>query len=355
MKTRLVKVDRFLNYKIACWSGRCPKPEEIQNPEVGKLASRLKGSSYKETLTNILDWEGRNIVFWTERHPLETLLGQFVVLSMIIGVFVFFGLIIFVALIYHSLNLLLTITTWYTPIWITIMLTGVVLILAIMIQIIHSNRKIPILEGLRNAFSFSININFLLEKKLGVCRDSAKLTASLLLNIYPDAEIYFASAPSHIATGIVVENRLYMLDQRLPILTIDGWKKYRHLEGKLHKLGNTSIEEVDPKGFLSKTGNISPDKQTLAKLTQTMLDLLKIKEQTNGTGDLLVTVRLKKGMSLYQDDELVNYSLSRWLQAKISSELIDMNQIAKIEVTSEKEDIIFRIYLGLKLLSANKE
>ena len=263
---------------------------------------------------------------------------------MIIGVFVFFGLFALVALSYHSIYLLLTITTWYIPIWITIMLTGTVLILAVMMQIIHSNRKIPILEGLRNAFSFSININFLLEKKLGVCRDSAKLTASLLLNIYPDAEIYFASAPSHVATGIVVENRLYMLDQRLPILTIDGWKKYRHLKGKLHKLGNKSIEEVNPEVFLSKTSNKSPDTQTLAKLTQTMIDLLKIKEQTNDTSDLIATVRLKKGMILYQDDALVNYSILRWLQTRISMELIDLSQISKLEVVSEKDDIVFLIH-----------
>ena len=37
----------------------------------------------------------------------------------------------------------------------------------------------------------SISMNFLLENKLGVCRDYAKLTACLLLNIYPNAEIYF--------------------------------------------------------------------------------------------------------------------------------------------------------------------
>ena len=88
LKTRLVKIDRVLNYKFACWSGHCPTPGEIQNNELKSLANRLKGRSYGETLTNILDWQERNIEFWTERHPLRSIFLNFVAGVIIIGSFV---------------------------------------------------------------------------------------------------------------------------------------------------------------------------------------------------------------------------------------------------------------------------
>jgi len=71
------------------------------------------------------------------------------------------------------------------------------------------------------------------------------------------------------ATGMVIEKRLYMLDQRLPVLTINSWKNYRHLKGKLDMLENGSIHSVDPKTFLSRTIDQSVDIQRLAdKITE---------------------------------------------------------------------------------------
>ncbi len=165
LKTRLVKFGRFLNYKIACWLGHCPTSKEIQNPEVKSLADRLKDKSYRETLTNILNWQEQNIEFWTERHPLRTILEFFVSWSLILGSFAFMGLIVLIALVFHSLNLLLSLATWYSAIWLTITLTGTIVILAVTMQIIHSNRKIPILKNLKNAFSNSLSIGALLENK----------------------------------------------------------------------------------------------------------------------------------------------------------------------------------------------
>ncbi len=54
--------------------GYWPTSDEIENNKVKSLANRLKAESYKETLTNILEWQDRNIVFWTERHPILSLL-----------------------------------------------------------------------------------------------------------------------------------------------------------------------------------------------------------------------------------------------------------------------------------------
>ena len=51
-----------------------PASEDIENDELEKLVKRLKGDSEKETLTNILEWQDRNIQYWWERRPLGRLL-----------------------------------------------------------------------------------------------------------------------------------------------------------------------------------------------------------------------------------------------------------------------------------------
>lgn len=340
LKTTLDNFVKALNYKFACWQGHCPTAEEIRNSEIKILANRMKGHSREETLTNILDWQERNLEFWTERHPLRSMLLAFISGSTVIGSFAFFALIIFAALVFHFFSFL-SLVTWYSAIWLTITLTGAILILMIMVQVIHSNRKIPRYEGLKNALVNSIPIKALLENRLGVCRDYAKLTACLLLNIYPDAEIYFAYAPSHVATGIMIENKLYMLDQRLPILTLDKWNKYRHLKGKLDKLGKNILESVNTKPFLSQTSNESLDTQ---QLTQTVTKLLNIKELIDDKELLSLKIIWKNGAIKYQNEELVNYSLRRLLETRISNELVQVNQITKLELTRNKNDLIFNFW-----------
>lgn len=51
-------------YKDMLWKGYCPTPEEIANNRIKELANRLKSTSDKETLTNILDWQNRNLSHW---------------------------------------------------------------------------------------------------------------------------------------------------------------------------------------------------------------------------------------------------------------------------------------------------
>src|SRR5690606_25490069 len=123
------------------------------------------------------------------------------------------GLSILIFLIVRNIQLL-SLLSWFAVIWFVMLVSSIATTLTILIWIIRSNRKIPLKQGLKNVFVASIPMNALLENKLGVCRDYAKLTACLLSNIYPDEEIYFAHAPGHIATGIKIENKLYMLDQR---------------------------------------------------------------------------------------------------------------------------------------------
>ena len=74
-----------------------------------------------------------------------------------------------------------------------------------------------------------------------------------------------------------------------------------------------------------------------------MMSKLNIEKQPEDKSYQIVRVKWRKGALLYQDEEMVNYSLSRWLKTKVSSELVEQCQIARIEAIFQKEDIIFSI------------
>jgi predicted transglutaminase-like protease len=322
-------------YDFSCFFlGYCPTSDEMKNSKIKSLASRLKAESYEETLTNILEWQERNIAFWTERHPMGTILSY----TFFVGVasLIYLGAL---ALIIRNIQLLPWLS-WFIVIWLVILATT----LTIMIWIIHSNRKISVKEGLKNALMPSISMNALLENNLGMCRDYAKLTACLLSNIYPDEQIYFATAPGHVATGIMIKSNLYILDQRLPILTIDKWDNYRHLEKVKRWITKNSLKPFDIFLLPSTTKTTSLDTRELAKR---MTKLLNMKEQAGdkAISPLEIPWTWKKGAKLYEDNEMVNYSLARRLKMEISNELLRINQITRIKIDHDKDDLKFRFSL----------
>lgn len=341
--------------------GYCPTQPEIKNNRIKKLTKRLKAGSYEETLTNILEWQEGNIKFWTERHPINTLLmyiyGRILlafVLLVFCGPIIIIGILVVLNIQTIVATWLIQIVLWFilNTLWLIAILASVTLtILATMILILHSNRKFPwkkILRGLKNIVWPSISIEFLLKNKLGVCRDYAKLTACLLLNIYPNEQIYFATAPGHVATGIMIKGNLYMLDQRLPILTMDKWRIYRNARAKdkvekftKRSLKRSVLKKIDIFCLPSTTGTTSFDTKELAKR---MTKLLDIREQTGVGASLLeMKILLKRGATLYEDNEMVNYSLARRLKTKISGEMLELCQVTKLEITRDRDDLTFRI------------
>lgn len=352
-KITLRGIRERIYYDISCFRGYCPTSDEIENSEIESLARKLQADSHRETLTNILEWQERNMEFWTERHPMLALFWY------VWLIFAFVGPVSYAVYIYSTLLLILlnsqpVILVWLIQIavwfiqniwWVFAIFAGsALMILLIMISILHSNRKFPwrkIPRCLKNIFTPSISINFLLENKLGVCRDYAKLTACLLSNICPNAEIFFAQAPDHVATGIIIENRLYMLDQRLPILTKERWNDYRKPKKP------NRIEKFDPiKKILQKTEKQMKVKSELdtGKLAKRMTEFMNINEQQDDKIDpLQKSILWKNGVILYEENEMVDYSLARWLEMRISKELIRKEQITKIEITRQKYDLAFLI------------
>lgn len=327
----------------------CPTSDEIENDNVKRLAKRLKAASLEETLTNILEWQEKNIVFWSERHPLVDIFWVSV-LTLLFGTLALSIL--------RALNILpLSFFSWFVVKWLVIWASSIVTTLTIMIFILHSNRKFPwkeVPKGVINAFMPSISIDFLLEKKLGVCKDYAKLTACLLSNINSNAEIYFAHARDHTATGIAIENRLYMLDQRLPILTKDRWNDYRkprkyHTIERFDPIKNT-LRKVDKGRFPQTKDKPELNTEELSKISERMTELLNIGEQSHDRAiphQKTIPIPWKNGVILYEENEMTDYSLARFLTMKISGELIRVNQITRVETSLDENDLIFQIHVRM--------
>ena len=366
MKWKLLKIMTILKgissriyYWFSCHiQGYCPTIDEINNSKVRNLASRLKADSYKESLTNILEWQNRNIEFWTERYPISTLLLamlQFifwicVAIAVLFSVGVLLLVILQIPIVLIWFIEIITLFIQNIELFFAIFASSGVTMLVVIICVLHSNRKFPwkkILNVLKNVFMPSISIDFLLGNRLGVCKDYAKLTACLLLNMYPNAKVYFVTAPRHVATGINVENRLYMLDQRLPILTIDRWIEYRkhRKSDKIERFDpdNKTLEKVDKRLFIH-AGKAKTEIDT-EKLARKLIRLLNIKERI-ADESAQVEILWKNGVILYEEDEFVDYSLARWLKMKISNELIKTSQITRIEVNSQQNDLMFLIHFS---------
>jgi hypothetical protein len=325
MRHKLGVIDKTFtskgNRSTSRSQGHLPTSNDIENNKVKSLANRLKAGSYKETLTNILEWQDRNIVFWIERWTISRV---FVVSFSLAVAFVVPFIIV------PNSQIL----SWI----IAILASSAVTTFFILVVLLKYARKTSIWEGLKNLFAESISMDFLLENKLGICRDYAKLTACLLSNVYPNAEIYFSFARDHIATGIMIQGRLYMLDQHLPILTIDKWDNRRHLK-KIERFTRNGPKKVSINSFLSTTKPLSLD---IKRIAVTMTKLLNIEEQSDD-GTISLEIPWKKGVKLYEENEMVDYSLARYLETKISSELMRINQITRIEISRHKDDLRFLI------------
>jgi len=333
MTLKKKRIDkREQSYKDACWQGYCPTLAERENNRIKELANRLKADSKKETLTNISEWHNNNMIYWYERYPLSFILVVLVVISLV-----------FFCLSY-------TLQFWWQFWWLwwlfVIFGTASATLLVIVILLIIDYRKISP-KHFFDIFSFSISTDFLLDKKLAICRDYAKLTASLLFNIYPETDIYFVHARAHVAIGIIVEKKLYILDKYLPVTTIDRWherwNKGRFSTKKVEKAKGTCLESVDLNSLLSKTRQSELDTDAVANKLKTLLSIQNpINDLKKGS---LKILEWKKGATLYEDDEIVNYSLAQRLKTILSKEMIDINHVANITMDKKKDDLIFQIKL----------
>ena len=393
--------------KFKSWTDKkqsCPTVEDIENKELGKLAKRLKGDSDKETLTNILEWQDRNIQFWWERWAFDCLLkvlglisgiifilfpflqllypSKFLIvealLTVLVTIFIFismlsnvlplvFYILLFLPIVYLLTSVALRIPLLahqnilpYTLFYVGCL--GAVILIMVYLFIRYriffreeksiSKKLFKFLELVNRTFQLSLPVNKLLDNKLAVCRDYAKLTASLLFNVYPDSEVYFITIPQHVAAGIKIKNKIYVLDQRLPILTTDNWlikrnkKKANTYISKLKRDSggrpiNVTFDKHDP---ITREQKEAP-KINNTELTEEITNLLGINQSLHKdkTG---IRIPLKNFVIPYEDDAITKYSLIRAIKNKLESELCsNMDKISKIEINQDKSDLIVKVYL----------
>ncbi|MEM3489934.1 MAG: transglutaminase-like domain-containing protein [Nitrososphaerota archaeon] len=200
-------------------------------------------------------------------------------------------------------------------------------------------RFAKILTLMELTFQPIISVREILEYKLAVCRDYAKLLASILVNLYPDRNIYFLRKPRHVATAIEFEGKLYVLDQKLPIMSLDAWmrrlgvkcaKKYLLVRSKdggfsVKHVGEVTVEED------TLDLNLSEDLRKLADIIYRAIE--------NGQKSAQYVLRAYgKMFNIY--DPIIKESLKRAIRTVVEKELVVHRHLIKeFKIMKLGEDI----------------
>jgi predicted transglutaminase-like protease len=150
-----------------------------------------------------------------------------------------------------------------------------------------------------------------------------------------------------VAVAIKAEGKTYVLDKYLPLATIDKWhnkwNKKWYSPKKVEKINENRLEPAKLSGLLS---NETPTELDKVKIASEMKRLLNInKYADNPEGGTIKLMQWKKGAILYDDDEIVSYSLAQRLKTIMANEMIEANMIGNLEVDQKKNDLIFRLSL----------
>ncbi|WP_175059065.1 transglutaminase-like domain-containing protein [Thermococcus sp. 2319x1] len=362
-----------------------PSEKDIEHKDIKELSNILKEDSEVKTLTNILEWQERNIIYWAERAYMHLLLGMIAMISVWFlpklepQIKVILTLLVLVVLslgnIYFYLPTQIILLGWLLfVLWSLYRINPLVGMQVVSLEYVMGLSAIlggiisPIVYlwlkyrtikyyipnfKLSDTFETSLSVEKILKYRLAVCRDYAKLTAALLFNLYPKNEIYFIEIPSHVATGIKIGNKIYVLDQRLPITSLERWIGYwrSRLNKKslnviilkaFYQEGRIKIEEVDKR----EVKNLSIPIVDVNSLNKRLLEELGIEKMTvSNKVEKIKSIRLKDMALKYENDEIVEYSMVRAFKNKILNEFCgDIKKITKIAVQQDGKDIVLNIF-----------
>lgn len=218
----------------------------------------------------------------------------------------------------------------------------------------------------------SLPIKIILKYHLAICQDYAKFTSALLWNIYPDSELCFVKIPQHVATAIKINNKMYVLDQHLPVLTLEKWvqvwiEKLKFLiifKKKKLKVDFISIlknKRVAKTGWVQYTRSERPIRNIdTNKIVKELKRTLKIKEINKGSKKfkypLEITVPpLRNYAYYYGEDEITNFSIITAIKNKIEDELVgDFREILDLTIGQKDRDLVLKIQLVSERNEAQK-
>lgn len=233
-----------------------PNEEDIK--ESKNLSESLQDSSEEKTFINIIKFQESVIRYWNERKLIEDV-GSLPIIFLIFIASVFISLVIgFVIAIFMTKININTITTARIT---SAIMPGMILVAFFLIKtgIIIGLFAVTIDRFRKNGFNFRSGIFYIidyikyrkeinkyiysidlpvkkiLEWRLAICRDYARLTTSLLYNLYPNSEIYIIRIANHIASGIKFNGKIYIFDPNFSspnntTLILNDWLKKHNSE-----------------------------------------------------------------------------------------------------------------------------
>jgi len=371
-----------------------PKNKEVENPEVRSLAKRLKGRNDAETLTNILEWEDRNLKFWDDRWLMlpivSVLIISFVSLLLlleanILSIFIMLLLLCLFLVSSRSGKLLeMVLIPLLLPFFISLF---VVVMAALQMRIVPSHllvfsvftslslggslsvlyylgkkykiikQSVPEFE-IGDIFALSLPLTKILSYRLAVCRDYAKLTMALLLNLYPNGKLYFVEIPGHVAAAVKLDETIYVLDQHLPILSLKKWIQVwknklgkRKLEPQLLMVKkNDGIKIIKTEKFRDDRSqyeaNSTLSKMILAEITNKLKREFLVKKMSVKNFEEFQLPVVKKFRMFLEDDEVIKYSLQRHVKMKIEDELCNRIQdMVDLDLQENNNGLILKVKL----------
>ena len=311
-------------------NGYNPEQKEIDNPKVAELAGRLKGRSYSETITNILDWQHMNMSFWFERWPLAAYL---LILPLCISILGFC-----ICILFHF-------------VWVMVLSLGFLLagFTALSLLLVYStgifdlesgNKIIVLFRFMMLILKRNMPIGQILDYKKGVCRDYAKLTACLILKQNSNAEVYFVSTKNnfHVAAGQKIEGNVYILDRTLPVMTINGW-------AALNKLAKIEMRDKTGKLITVKPGDVGVSKVIPYNNIEgfcTRMNVLLDSEHPRERSGIKLEL-FKKWVKWYEECDIVDYSIARYVARRIANE-VHRGNLAGITVEREDDGIAVDLF-----------
>ncbi|MEM1542324.1 MAG: transglutaminase-like domain-containing protein [Ignisphaera sp.] len=370
------------------------------------LAERLKDSDKYKALVNVMEWIDKNITYWYERAYLDSITRPFLMVgTSIVAIIIFLVLFVFLLAVFSALlnlppilsfigsltiNLILcfyfifgmspvkkfllvilgsTVFYMFTmemlklqPLelltgirhlsfiyWVTAGGSLIVMLYLIAIYLPltrHYESKLAAIIRLINlTFTAELSVEDMLKLRRGVCRDYARLIASVLVNLFPKNRIYFFIIPGHVATGIEINGKIYVLDQKLPILTINAWLNLWNTDCTTRIL----VLEKENHSFSVKNveRRICRNQKVRINLNKELEELVEKVHKALTNQELLVQHILEKYAEVLDiEDKAVYESIIRKIKITLEKELVNQaSLIRNINLSKEGDNIMVDIQL----------
>lgn len=195
-------------------------------------------------------------------------------------------------------------------------------------------------------FTQELPVTYMLRIRRGICRDYAKLTASILINLFSNYKIYFICIPWHVATSIKIDDKMYVLDQKLPIMSLDTW---------LNRWGRDRPSKIfillreDDKIFVKPVDNLMHKSVTMSfNLDRELAKLIEKIFNAIATGESMVSHTLAGYAKLFDiNDKVVRFSLVRKVRIMLEKELAShVSLIKDIHLIKQDNDLVVNIALS---------